>query len=469
MRHAGAATDDEADGRLAGTGLLFAGYLFLVADTYLGLAGQLGIVKALHLMTLLAWGLFAAVLLKTGTKALSQFRQNKLLFGFVLFTGFSIAVAFVHQYAFEAFRKHFDYFGLFVMTAYLVDRPSRVRKLAATASLTAVVLVARNLDKLTSTVRQSGFVADPTFMGDGNDFAWGLTVMLPFAVFLVVGPHRLYLRALGFAGLVAALFTVVGTQSRGATVAVGVAGLVYILFIAKRRAVALTFAATLVIGGLLLAPDSYTERVGTISSFETDNSALGRLQAWKAAVVMAFEHPLGVGADNFNSAYGRDYLPRQTTSMIAWGQNRWISPHSIYFRALAEYGFLGLILLLTIIGTNFVDNLRVRAAVKDDPGFEPSAFLMPGLAAMAVAGHAVGGVFLGGLTYPHLHLLTGLTAAMRRRLALPVAATAPEPAAGQSKVAPRVRRLHPTLAARAAAHTPQLRPSSGRGLKTARR
>jgi hypothetical protein len=73
---------------------------------------------------------------------------------------------------------------------------------------------------------------------------------------------------------------------------------------------------------------------------------------------MAFDYPLGVGAGNFNSAYGRFY--RGNIDPKAWGAARWISVHSIYFAVLAEYGFLGLFLWLFILWSIFRDILRLE-------------------------------------------------------------------------------------------------------------
>ena len=84
-----------------------------------------------------------------------------------------------------------------------------------------------------------------------------------------------------------------------------------------------------------MAPSGYFGRMGTVADYEEDNSAQQRLQAWGAALRMALDHPLGVGAGNFNSAYGRRYNPStvgEGVSRVGWGNMRWISPHSIYFK-----------------------------------------------------------------------------------------------------------------------------------------
>ncbi len=57
-------------------------------------------------------------------------RQAKLFGTFVVFTGVGILWAVVRSYVPLALRYHVDYFGLFIITAFIVDSPRRARVLA---------------------------------------------------------------------------------------------------------------------------------------------------------------------------------------------------------------------------------------------------------------------------------------------------------------------------------------------------
>jgi probable O-glycosylation ligase (exosortase A-associated) len=420
-----------ADARIGGTGILFAGYLVLLSDTYVGISRQFPFLNAAHIPTLLAWSLFAALLAKVGFRLFGEFWQNRLQTALVVFTATTILYAYVQTYAYEAFRAQFDNLILFSTTLYLLDRPSRFKALAITAAGLITALVIRNLDVLGAAGRQSGFKGG-YFMTDGNDFAWGLIVLMPIALFLLIHKHRLPLRVLGAVAGMAVLVGVVGTQSRGGTLAVAAAGLFYLVFLAKRKMLGIALMVIAVAIALATAPAEYVGRIESVSHYEEDNSARGRLQAWGVAIRMAADHPLGVGADNFNTAYGRIYLPRQQMSTLTWGQNRWLSPHSIYFRALGEYGVPGLILVLSIIATGLLDVRRARSvlAAGSDPVHLP--VVLPSLAAMGLIGCAVAGIFLGGLTYPHLYILCGLAASLNR-LTWPAAVMQPESAGARAE------------------------------------
>jgi hypothetical protein len=156
------------------------------------------------------------------------------------------------------------------------------------------------------------------------------------------------------------------------------------------------------VGVLSFAPVTYVDRLETIGTYSEDTSAKGRMEAWGAAINMALDHPLGVGAGNFNSAYGRFYRSDEFFSA------RWISPHSVYFLVLGEYGFLGLFILVTILFFNFRQNQRSSHCLRQIVG-PPIAPLWPTCINASLVAYAVGGAFLGGINYPHLYVLTALT------------------------------------------------------------
>ncbi|RPI08987.1 MAG: hypothetical protein EHM65_09650, partial [Acidobacteriales bacterium] len=386
------------------TGALFCAYLLLIVIEYLGLSAQLPLLKLTRFPTLLAYGLVAATMVLGGWRVAVGSAQGRLLLLFLVFTGSTVLWALVRTHVATDLRAHIDYMGLFASTAFLLDRHARVRALAVVVSLMVIVLVAANIDNLISEVRAGAFRAG-YFLADGNDFGWGLVVLLPFPLYLAL-QRSLLLRPLGAMAGAAALAGIVGTGSRGATLAVAAAGLYYWLAVSRRKALGAVALVVVAAAVLLLAPGSYVDRMRTIGDYEEDSSAQGRLRAWKAAVSMAVDHPLGVGAGNFNSAYGRFYLPAEH----GWGMRRWISAHSVYFKVLGEYGFPGLLLLAVIIWTCLRDNRRVLRWQAGGQGLDT----WPAMVNMGVVGYSVAGLFLGGVAYPHLYILSGLTVSCRR-------------------------------------------------------
>jgi probable O-glycosylation ligase (exosortase A-associated) len=413
--------------RMEGTGLLYVGYVLLMGIEYLGLGNDLSILKALHVSTLLHYGLFAAVLLRAPKSELFKERQVKIYLVFFLMTCLSVFYGYVQTRALNSIEPFAMGLIMLFLTIYLVDRKSRIDGLAALFAVVAVVLLVRNLGKMGAAARASIFTAS-YFMGDGNDFAWGLAVMFPIVMVLVIGRRSLVTRAVGAVGMLACIMGLVGTQSRGGTLGLAAAAAYGWWYASRRKAMWAAAVPVLAVGLIIIAPSGYFDRIQTVTEYDEDNSALARLQAWGAAVEMAMYNPLGVGAGNFNSAYGRDFIPEE--SRVTYGGQRWLSAHSIYFKVLGEYGFIGAAMLIMLLVANIRQNRGSRRLAAEKGAHIWADDRWPELINMSVCAFAVAGAFLSGFQYPHLFILTGLSMATRRMLdATAAAAPAVQPAA----------------------------------------
>jgi probable O-glycosylation ligase (exosortase A-associated) len=349
--------------------------------------------------------------------------------------------AVVTLHAFNAIRPFVDYTTFFILTATLVDRTTRIKVLAWTLFLVCLIVFARNIDKLGGTTRIGGFKAG-YFLGDGNDLAWGMVIALPLISYLLLVERGLLSRLAAVAGIVICLFVVVGTGSRGGTLALGVSLLFYVLFVSRRRLMGILAVGLVTAGILLFAPGGYSDRMKTIGAYEQDSSAQTRLMMWRAAAKMAIDFPLGVGAGNFASAYGRHYSPQRNSETrvgdVVWAPTRWLNAHSIFFKTLGEYGYLGLLMLLALIAINIRDSLVARSSLLTAHSTKSISPYWPALVAMSVCGFAVGGIFLGGLAYPHMFFLSGLVVA-NTRLVRGVARSIDVPQATEPRIEPKAR------------------------------
>jgi putative inorganic carbon (hco3(-)) transporter len=405
--------------------LLFFAYLCMLVVEYVGLGNVWPVLKVIRFSTLIAWGLTIVVLSRAGLTEIKTFRQSKLMAIFVFWTAASVAWAIVQSYVPAQARVHLDYLGLLVITMYLVDRPARFKVLAVVFTGVLITIVLRNLDNLSVGTRMVRF-RGAYFTGDGNDLAWTFVSLLGFPLFLVLGRVNILLRGLGLAGFGISILAIVSTQSRGGVLALGAAVLYYWAFMAKRKALGVAALLVLCAGVLVIAPEGFVGRMETIGEYEEDASAQGRIRAWKAAIQMGLHYPLGVGAGNFSSAYGRYYRPDNLTG---YGANRWISAHSVYFKVLGEYGYGGLTLILVVLVSNILDNQRLLRRIRSDPSASAVPEAWPALLNLTIVGYAAGGMFLGGISYPHLYLFTGLTLGLRRyqERTLPAAVTVDAP------------------------------------------
>lgn len=139
--------------------------------------------------------------------------------------------------------------------------------------------------------------------------------------------------------------TLILIQSRGAFIALGV-GTIALFYYAGRKHRKKIFAAVIIgiTGFFYLSDASFWERMNTIETEQTamDESTVGRIEAWRAAVQMVNDYPYGIGEGNFKTLIGN-------YNIEAGGRDA----HNTFFRCMAELGLQGLVVLLLMIWTAF--------------------------------------------------------------------------------------------------------------------
>lgn len=377
----------------------------VIGVEYLGLAATFGILKATKFSLLVSLGLFALMASRNGLGKLVSFTQVRLILTLTAMSIASVLYAFVQTYVLDTVISQIGYFIMLANVYWLVDNSRKIRRFYMAMVSFLVYLVVLNYDMFFQAVRVGYFKAG-YFLGDGNDFAWALVTFLPLTIVLYRGSGNFILRTacLGAAALM--IIGILGSGSRGATLGLS-SQILLLIMISKRKVLAISLVAVAVAGALMFVPGTYTNRMSTLKHVDQDSSAQARLTAWKAATMMAMDHPLGVGAHNFNSAYGRIYKDK-VIKEETWGSGRWISPHSIYFLTLAEYGFPGLLLLLGLLFTAIRTNLKMHRESLTDPHPDlPQHFFLA--LSLSLVGFSACGVFLGGVNYPHIFILMGLS------------------------------------------------------------
>ena len=386
--------------------VLLLGLILIVAIEYIGLGHY--IPGANRIPLFLSLSIFAIAIATNFGERLLKHTQIKALLIFLTLTGISLFHALITFQAFRIFKTQIGYLILCI-SLYLVIKNSRhVFFFLGSMIFFHCFIVIANIDRLNQGQRTGNFIAG-YFLGDGNDFAWALVTFLPFALYFLSAKPKLLIRLPVLASIVIFVLGIVGTGSRGAFLA-AVASILYLVINSRNKAFSFTCLGFLALVAVSLAPPAYIDRVESIRAYEEDSSALGRLVAWKAAFQMALDHPLGVGAGNFSSAYGRSYMPDNPDTRI-YANRRWISPHSIYFLTLGEYGFFGLFILLLLLYGNYRDNrtqIRVFQPLGKEEILKNPMILLPKYLNMSLIAFAAGGAFLGGLNYPHIFILTAL-------------------------------------------------------------
>lgn len=224
-----------------------------------------------------------------------------------------------------------------------------------------------------------------SFIEGNNELAFALVICLPLMRYLQLTAKDRRIRwglgvLMGLCGV-----SILGSWSRGAFLAG--AAMAFALWLRSRRKIVLGAAMALAIPFMLsIMPDQYFDRISTIQTYQEDDSALGRINAWKFAWNLAADRPVfGGGAKVFTAANFQRYAPE------AW---RVHDAHSIYFEMLAEQGFVGLALFLGMGLATLVGASRLMRLGRAEPSIH-WAYDLGAMAQVCIVGYAVGGAFLG--------------------------------------------------------------------------
>jgi putative inorganic carbon (HCO3(-)) transporter len=222
-----------------------------------------------------------------------------------------------------------------------------------------------------------------SFIADNNDLALALVTTLPLIWWLYLQATNKWLRW-GMLGLaVITVVSAVGSYSRGALLGGGTMLLVLWL---KSRKKLMTGLVVLLMVPLVYAimPAQWFDRMGTIDTYDKDASALGRINAWRFAVNVAEQHPLGGGLKVFTPKMFMIYAPDPRNYHVA---------HSIYFQALGEQGPVGLLIYLILMICAWRTGTRIIRFCKNKADLKWAADLAA-MCQVSIIGFAVGGAFL---------------------------------------------------------------------------
>ena len=224
-----------------------------------------------------------------------------------------------------------------------------------------------------------------SFVEGNNELALALIMVLPLIRFLQSQIENKWLKRALIVIIILCCFSILSSYSRGAFLA----GTVMILFLwikGNKKVITGTVITLLCVVAFTFMPQQWFERMDTISTYQQDESAMGRVNSWWFAFNLANDHPLvGGGFQTFSRDLFYIYAPIPEDHHDS---------HSIYFEVLAEQGYVGLLLFLLMwfltlrTGRWIIKNTRGRKELKWACDF--AAMLQVSLIA-----YAVGGAFLG--------------------------------------------------------------------------
>lgn len=303
-----------------------------------------------------------------------------------------------------------------------------------------------------------------TFIDDNNAIALALIMVIPLMYYLQSLLHNKYARHAFTAAMLLCGLASLGSYSRGAAIAMAAMIVFFWLKSNNRMLIGLLLAFTVPVA-VLMMPSQWHERIDTINTYEEDDSAMGRINAWHMATNLALDRPLvGGGFEIYDPEVFQKYAPVPADVHAA---------HSIYFQILGEHGFVGLVLYLALGILSWRNGSAIVRLARPHPELAWSARLAR-MVQVSLLGFSVGGAFLS-LAYfdvPY-YLMVALAATRaivgRETLALRAAAIGraragfgPGKADEPGKEAPREVAPPAPQAAQAAQAAPAAAPRRGR-------
>ncbi len=227
---------------------------------------------------------------------------------------------------------------------------------------------------------------------ENNALAVAIVMMLPLMFYLWQTSSRRAIKIGIGLSLILMAFSVLGSQSRGALVSLLV--MAAMLGLKSKHPVRVTLVIALVVAiGIASMPDTWSNRMDTIRSYQSDSSAMSRIYTWVTLWNLSLDRPImggGFGTDTLNIF--RQYAPTQPPYDVFKG-TVWVA-HSIYFQALGEHGFVGLFLYLMLGLLTWRMATRTAKLAQDDPAFKDWVPLLMRMCQVSLIGFCGGGAFL---------------------------------------------------------------------------
>jgi putative inorganic carbon (hco3(-)) transporter len=224
-----------------------------------------------------------------------------------------------------------------------------------------------------------------SFIGDRNSLAVAFVMLIPMLVYLGNHLQQKWLRYVALLSIPGFIIAILGSQSRGGFIALGAVG-IWIILRSKRRFIGLAGIAITAALAVGFMPDTWTNRMQTVETFDQDESMQGRLQMWRMAIDISADSPIiGGGFRTFaNRRLAGNYLPAGIPLRAS---------HSVYYEALGEHGMPGLFFYVLIMAAYFFTCNKIVALSKNVVELK-WAYDLGAMLQASLIGFAVGGALL---------------------------------------------------------------------------
>lgn len=238
-------------------------------------------------------------------------------------------------------------------------------------------------------------------------------VILWFSKFGTIFKPDKFTKLYCYALIFACLLIPVGTSTRTGLLCICLLAVLTLRDV-KRRMVYVSGLGIALMIAVPFLPSAFTQRMGTIQTYQGDTSASTRIAVWQWTMGYAKDHPLGGGFE----AYRQNKIRFDTVRVAGTGDNKTVERsltvdaarayHSAYFEMLGEQGYPGLALwlLISLSGVIRMEILRRRYIRSTNPD---EAWIAPLASALQQAHllYLLGATFIAIAFQPFIFALIG--------------------------------------------------------------
>jgi len=384
------------------TAIVFSSIPFILRNPFIGLLMWvwLGIMNP-HRLT---WGFafnmpFAQIIaictlvaMLVQSKKLNKFPVDRVtifLVAFVLWIGVSPLFAFHPENELDLWLRAFKVQFMCLIALMLVSNRDQLHKLVWVLALSVAFYGVKGGIFTIATAGSHRVWGPPgSFIADNNQLALAIIMAVPLLNFLRLQAESIWVRRGCIVAMLLCIVGALGTQSRGALVAlVGMGGFLFLK--SRNKGLIAILVLVTVPAVLMLMPETWMDRMSTIKTYEQDTSAMGRINAWIMAWNLAVDRfPIGGGFATWAPDVYLRYAPDASKVLVA---------HSIYFHILGDHGFMGLAFFLAIFCFSWMNGSWIIKKAKQNGKLEWAKDLAA-MSQVSLVGYFVGGAFLS-LTY----------------------------------------------------------------------
>ena len=312
-------------------------------------------------------------------------RETIILIIFIIWMFITTNFAVYSDYAWHEWDKVWKIQVIIFLTMMLINNKERINALVWTIVMSLGFYGVKG--GIFTLITGGGFrVQGPsgTFIAGNNEIGLAMLITIPLMRYLQLTTDKKIIKTGLNVMIFLTLVSILGTHSRGALVGAVLMGF-FLILKSRKKFFLLILGGLFIAGTLSFAPAEWFSRWDTIETYEQDQSAMGRINAWWMAYNLAEDRVLGGGFEAFKPGMFRLYAPFPDNVHDA---------HSIYFEVLGEQGFIGLTLFLTLWLFTWLSAQQVIKEAKKDKEFTWLRDLASMLQVALVA-YATGGAFLG--------------------------------------------------------------------------